>query len=91
MAGAAKDRLHEPAQARRFFDDQHAQRRDVPQFAVIQGEFGELDWNAAAARMARPLLVDGRNYLDPEVLVAAGFEYEGIGKAPALPAAAASE
>jgi UDPglucose 6-dehydrogenase len=44
------------------------------------GEFAELDWAEAAARMPRPLLVDGRNFLDPEKLVAAGFEYEGIGK-----------
>ncbi len=43
-------------------------------------EFAELDWEAAAARMARPLLVDGRNFLDPHKLRAAGFEYEGIGK-----------
>jgi UDPglucose 6-dehydrogenase len=43
-------------------------------------EFADLDWSEAAARMARPLLVDGRNFLDPEVLRAAGFEYEGIGK-----------
>jgi UDPglucose 6-dehydrogenase len=43
-------------------------------------EFAELDWAAAAARMERPLLVDGRNFLDPEALRAAGFEYEGIGK-----------
>jgi hypothetical protein len=31
--------------------------------------------------MARPLLVDGRNFLDPDKLRAAGFEYEGIGRA----------
>jgi hypothetical protein len=31
--------------------------------------------------MARPLLIDGRNYLDPEHLRAAGFQYEGIGRA----------
>ena len=43
-------------------------------------EFAELDWNAAAERMARPLLVDGRNFLDPETLAEAGFEYEGIGR-----------
>jgi UDPglucose 6-dehydrogenase len=43
-------------------------------------EFAELDWSAAAERMARPLVVDGRNYLDPEKLVSAGFEYEGIGR-----------
>ena len=43
-------------------------------------EFAELDWAAAAAKMTRPLIVDGRNFLDPEALVAAGFEYEGIGR-----------
>jgi UDPglucose 6-dehydrogenase len=45
-------------------------------------EFAELDWPAAAERMARPVLVDGRNFLDPVKLIAAGFEYEGIGRSP---------
>ncbi len=45
-------------------------------------EFAELDWTAAAERMARPLVVDGRNFLDPEVVRAAGLAYEGIGRAP---------
>jgi UDPglucose 6-dehydrogenase len=49
------------------------------------GEFAALDWAAAAERMARPLLVDGRNYLDPKALAAAGFEYEGIGRAVETP------
>jgi UDPglucose 6-dehydrogenase len=44
-------------------------------------EFAELDWAAAAARMSRPLLIDGRNFLDPNLLRSAGFEYEGIGRA----------
>ena len=43
-------------------------------------EFAELDWAEAASRMARPLLVDGRNFLDPAKLREAGFEYEGIGR-----------
>ncbi|MGH2938360.1 MAG: UDP-glucose dehydrogenase family protein [Solirubrobacterales bacterium] len=46
------------------------------------GEFRDLDWRAAAEAMARPLVVDGRNFLDPEALAAAGFEYEGIGRQP---------
>ena len=29
--------------------------------------------------MANPLIVDGRNFLDPARLRAAGFTYEGIG------------
>ncbi len=44
-------------------------------------EFAELDWAAAAERMSRPLLVDGRNFLDAKTLKATGFEYEGIGRA----------
>ena len=31
--------------------------------------------------MARPLIVDGRNFLDREAPAAAGFVYEGIGRA----------
>jgi UDPglucose 6-dehydrogenase len=45
------------------------------------GEFAELDWGEAASRMARPLLIDGRNFLDPKALISAGFQYEGIGRA----------
>jgi UDPglucose 6-dehydrogenase len=44
-------------------------------------EFAKLDWPALAQRMATPLLVDGRNFLDPERIVDAGFTYEGIGRA----------
>ena len=43
-------------------------------------EFAELDWSALAKRMATPLLIDGRNFLDPEALRGAGFTYEGIGR-----------
>ncbi|HEU4393407.1 MAG TPA: UDP-glucose/GDP-mannose dehydrogenase family protein [Solirubrobacterales bacterium] len=55
------------------------------------GEFAALDWSEAAGRMARALIVDGRNFLDPEKLRAAGFEYEGIGKAQTAPAPAARD
>ena len=46
-------------------------------------EFAELDWEELAGRMANPLLVDGRNFLDPAAMRAAGFTYEGIGRATA--------
>jgi UDPglucose 6-dehydrogenase len=49
-------------------------------------EFAELDWRAVASSMANPLLVDGRNFLDPEQLRAAGFAYEGIGRPSGAPA-----
>jgi UDPglucose 6-dehydrogenase len=43
-------------------------------------EFAELDWAELAQKMTNPLIVDGRNYLDPEALRTAGFTYEGIGR-----------
>lgn len=48
-------------------------------------EFGRLDWSAAAVAMRRPLLVDGRNFLDPEVVREAGLDYDGIGLGDARP------
>jgi UDPglucose 6-dehydrogenase len=53
-------------------------------------EFADLDWSAAGERMARPLIVDGRNFLDPEALISAGFEYEGIGRTVTSPRPTAS-
>ncbi len=49
-------------------------------------EFSRLDWRAAASVMARPLLIDGRNFIDPEVAAQAGFVYEGIGLGDEAPA-----
>ncbi len=43
-------------------------------------EFAELDWKGLRDRMRVPLVVDGRNFLDREALMAAGFRYEGIGR-----------
>ena len=43
-------------------------------------EFAQLDWSEAAARMAGTTVIDGRNFLDPEKVRAAGLAYEGIGR-----------
>ena len=43
-------------------------------------QLAQVDWVEAAKRMRNPLLVDGRNMLDPADMHAAGFEYEGIGR-----------
>jgi UDPglucose 6-dehydrogenase len=63
--------------------------------AVIVTEWPELATFASAEvreAMARPLIVDGRNLLDPVAVRAAGFIYEGIGRprhaSPAEPEAA---
>ena len=48
-------------------------------------EFADADWASLRDRMANPLLIDGRNFLDPEALRDAGFTYEGIGRASGAP------
>ena len=53
-------------------------------------EFAELDWADIAKRMANPLLVDGRNFLDPEAIRAAGITYESIGRPSASDRSAVS-
>jgi UDPglucose 6-dehydrogenase len=43
-------------------------------------EFRDLDWDAVRETMRRPLVVDGRNFLDGDLLRKAGFTYEGVGR-----------
>jgi UDPglucose 6-dehydrogenase len=40
----------------------------------------ELPWDELRGTMRVPLVIDGRNHLDPQALRAAGFAYEGIGR-----------
>jgi UDPglucose 6-dehydrogenase len=44
-------------------------------------ELVELDWASIAGAMAGNLVVDGRNALDRDAVLAAGLIYEGIGRA----------
>jgi UDPglucose 6-dehydrogenase len=43
-------------------------------------EFAGLEWAKVAERMPGRLVIDGRNFADPETVRAAGFIYEGIGR-----------
>jgi UDPglucose 6-dehydrogenase len=43
-------------------------------------QFQDLDYADMAQRMNSPILIDGRNVLDREMLVRAGFQYHGIGR-----------
>jgi UDPglucose 6-dehydrogenase len=43
-------------------------------------EFADLDLADVKGRMANPVIVDGRNMLDPAAVRDAGFVYEGIGR-----------
>jgi UDPglucose 6-dehydrogenase len=63
-------------------------------YAAVQGaeaavivtewnEFKSLDLEQLKELMARPVLVDGRNLYEPELLRSVGFEYIGVSRRPA--------
>jgi UDPglucose 6-dehydrogenase len=61
--------------------EQALARADAAILVTEWPEFAELDWGELAKRMSNALIVDGRNFLDPGRIRAAGFTYEGIGRA----------
>lgn len=43
-------------------------------------QFSNLDYTKMAKLMGHPVMIDGRNFLDPEKMIRAGFQYVGIGR-----------
>jgi len=43
-------------------------------------EFKDLDWEIIKKQMTEPIIIDGRNLLDPSKMRELGFLYEGIGR-----------
>lgn len=58
---------------------------DAAVIATDWPEFVQLSDASMARRMARPLVVDGRNLLDPVVAAEAGIEWVGIGRPSMIP------
>jgi UDPglucose 6-dehydrogenase len=46
-------------------------------------EFAALDWKRIHGQMKDPIVIDGRNLCDPEVLATQGFTYYSVGRAMA--------
>ncbi|MBO3458851.1 UDP-glucose/GDP-mannose dehydrogenase family protein [Aetokthonos hydrillicola Thurmond2011] len=43
-------------------------------------QFSHLDYTKMAQLMSHPVIIDGRNFLDPEMMARAGFQYVGVGR-----------
>ncbi|MDJ0800441.1 MAG: UDP-glucose/GDP-mannose dehydrogenase family protein [Calothrix sp. MO_167.B12] len=43
-------------------------------------QFSNLDYPKMAQLMTHPVVIDGRNFLDPETMIRAGFQYVGVGR-----------
>jgi UDPglucose 6-dehydrogenase len=91
QAAGAHVRAHDPVaedEARRlmtglsFADSPLDAVRDADAVVLVTewDAFRSLDWAAAAEAMAGNVVIDGRNALDPEAVLAAGLVYEGIGR-----------
>jgi UDPglucose 6-dehydrogenase len=48
-------------------------------------EFSALDLAQLNRKLRYPIVIDGRNLYDPEIMAAHGFSYYSVGRAPALP------
>ncbi|MBI3910765.1 MAG: UDP-glucose/GDP-mannose dehydrogenase family protein [Armatimonadetes bacterium] len=57
-----------------------AEEADAVVLVTEWPEFAGIDWRRLRSLMRRPLIVDGRNFLDDAALLWHGFEYCGIGR-----------
>jgi UDPglucose 6-dehydrogenase len=66
-----------------FVDSPADALRDADAGVVVTEwpELRDLPWRKLRATMRTPLLIDGRNHLDADAMRAAGFAYEGMGRA----------
>jgi len=58
-----------------------AEGAEALMIATEWGRFRSLDWKVIGRSMARPLILDGRNLLDPYEMTSLGFTYYCMGRA----------
>ncbi len=66
----------------RYFREPYEVARNADALLILTEwpEFRSLDWERIHGMMGRPLIVDGRNLLEPKVMVEHGFEYYSFGR-----------
>src|SRR5947208_2489355 len=83
----AMEKARHVYQAVKFTETSYAAARDADALLFVTDweQFRSLDWTRFRELMDRPLLLDGRNLLDPEAIKAAGFEYHSVGRPDTSP------
>jgi UDPglucose 6-dehydrogenase len=68
-------------------DDAYEAARDADALLILTEweEFGALDLKRLKAELKYPIVIDGRNLYDPELMAASGFTYYSVGRASASP------
>jgi UDPglucose 6-dehydrogenase len=66
----------------KFCREPHDVARDADALLILTEwpEFRQLDWTRIGDEMSRPLVIDGRNLLDPAAMRERGFEYHCFGR-----------
>jgi UDPglucose 6-dehydrogenase len=62
--------------------DPYEAAQDVDALLILTEweEFRQLDWERISDLMLRPMIIDGRNLLDPAAMMERGFEYHCFGR-----------
>lgn len=95
-SAGAHVRGHDPAVQRlpagvlpgvRLYRDPYSLARGADALVVVTGwpEFRELDLDRIRSSMRRPIVIDGRNIFDPDVMRRSGLLYSAIGRRASSP------
>ncbi|MDD5447887.1 MAG: UDP-glucose/GDP-mannose dehydrogenase family protein [Actinomycetota bacterium] len=78
----AMDNARKQLEGIEFADNPYLAARDADALVILTewDEFKWLDYPRIAELMKRPIILDTRNLLDPQVLRKEGFTYEGVGR-----------
>ena len=65
-------------------EDPYVAAKDADAVVILTewSEFRGLDWSRLRGIVRRPVVVDTRNLVDPDVLARAGFSWTGVGRPP---------
>ncbi|HXC96530.1 MAG TPA: UDP-glucose/GDP-mannose dehydrogenase family protein [Edaphobacter sp.] len=71
-----------------YADDAYAAAKDADALLILTdwAEFGSLDLDRLNKTLRYPIIIDGRNLYDPDIMAKHGFTYLSIGRPAAYPA-----
>jgi UDPglucose 6-dehydrogenase len=72
----------------RYVSDAYAAAKDADALLILTdwAEFKTLDLNRLSQTMRYPIVIDGRNLYDPDIMTKCGFTYLSVGRPAAYPA-----
>jgi UDPglucose 6-dehydrogenase len=71
----------------RYVDDAYAAAKDADALLILTdwAEFADLDLDLLYKTLRYPIIIDGRNLYDPDIMVKYGFTYLSVGRPAAYP------